>query len=102
MAYSGKGKEKQDWWIKLQDEMALLADLKKLRFQFECSSKLKDSVLAEFTKNLTHLQGGQKGTPWAGYYANYHGMKVAVAIAYSIWCKIKFAPGNQFHTIRVT
>jgi hypothetical protein len=55
MAYSGKGKEKQDWWIKRQDEMALLADLEKLRFPFECSPELKDSVPAEFTKNLTHL-----------------------------------------------
>ena len=82
--------------------MAHLANLAKLEFPFKCTPKPKDSVPAEFTKNLTHLQGGQKGAPWARYYTNYHSAKVAVAMAYGVWCKIKFTPGNQFYAIHVT
>ena len=66
-----KGKEKRDWQIKPQDEMAHPADLAKLEFPFKCSPELKDSIPAEFTENLMHLQGGQKGAPWARYYATY-------------------------------
>ena len=99
MAYSGKGKEKRDWWIKPQDKPSHPVDLAQLTFPFECILEPKDLVSGEFTKNLVHLQDRQSSTLWARYYANYQGAKVAIAMAYGVWCKIEFTPGNQFYTV---
>jgi hypothetical protein len=98
---SSKGKEKRDWWIKLRDELAHPADLAKLEFPFECSLEPKDLVPTEYTENLIHLQGTQQGTPWMGYYGTYHRAKIAVAMAYSVWCEIEFGAGQQFCTVRI-
>ena len=98
---SSKGKERRDWQIKLQDELAHPADLAKLKFPFKCSPELKDSVPAEYTENLEHLQGMQKGAPWTGYYGNYRGAKIAIAMAYGMWYEIKFGTGQQFRAVRV-
>jgi hypothetical protein len=101
MMASSKGKERRDWRIKPRDKLAHPANLAKLKFPFKCSPKPKDSVLAEYTKNLKHLQETQKGAPWTGYYGNYRGVKIAVAMVYGVWCKIEFGTGQQFHAIRI-
>jgi hypothetical protein len=101
MMASSKGKERRDWQIKLRDELAHPVDLAKLEFPFECSPEPKDSVPAEYTENLEHLQGTQKGAPWMGYYGNYRGAKIAIAMAYSVWCGIEFGTGQQFYAIRI-
>ena len=68
---SSKGKEKRDWQIKPQDELAHPANLAKLKFPFKCSPEPKDLVTTEYTENLIHLHGTQKGAPWTGYYGTY-------------------------------
>jgi hypothetical protein len=36
-----------------------------------------------------HLQAGQEGAPWTGYYALYKGAKLAVSNCYGIWFEIQ-------------
>jgi hypothetical protein len=74
-----------------------------LQLPFAITPEPKDSVLAEYTATLIHLQSGQKtatlvagdrilkeqAAPWAGYYASYNGALLAVSNEYSVWFEIR-------------
>ena len=68
---------------------------KKKKSPFNTIPEPKDSVLAEFTEKVRHLQGRQNGAPYTGYYAMLNNALVSVSNIYGIWFEVRLW-GNKF------
>ena len=86
----GKGQSK-DWricYLPETDDISPEA-LSNLKCPFYTIPESRDSIPAEFTKNLQHLLSSQDtGVPYTGYYARLHGALVSVSNIYGIWFEV--------------
>jgi hypothetical protein len=79
-----------DWRTKWLSKVPTWEELDALRRPFPIESlKQQDCILEIYTANIRHLQTGQEGVPWTGYYATYKGAKLAVSNCYGVWFEIE-------------
>ena len=71
-----------------------------LKCPFWMTPKPKDSVPAEFTEKVRHLQGGQNGAPYTGYYTTLNNALVLVSNVYGVWFKVCLRE-NKFECFRL-
>jgi len=83
-----KGKSwSKDWHIRYLPKTKDTSPeaLSNLKCPFDTIPKPKDSVPAEFTKNVWHLLSSQEtGAPYTGYYARLNNTLVSVSNVYGI------------------
>ena len=99
-----KGKSRsKDWrtrYLPKSDDITPEA-LSNLKCPFNTIPKPKDSVPAEFTKNVQHLLSSQEtGAPYTGYYARLNNALVSVSNVYGIWFEV-CVQGNKFECFRL-
>jgi len=98
----GKGRSK-DWricYLPETDDIAPEA-LGNLKCPFNTIPEPKDSVPAEFTKNIRHLLSSQDtGAPYTGYYARLNNALVSVSNVYGVWFEVH-VQGNKFECFRL-
>ena len=92
----------RDWRIcyLLESEDTSPAALSVLKCPFNTIPEPKDSVPAEFTEKVRHLQGGQNGAPYTGYYAMLNNALVSVSNVYGMWFEVCLW-GNKFECFRL-
>ena len=71
-----------------------------LKCPFWTIPKPKDSVPAEFTEKVRHLQEGQNGAPYTGYYATLNNALVSVSNIYGVWFEVRLRE-NKFECFRL-
>ena len=92
-----KKTKSRDWHIRYlpESEDTSAAALSILKCPFNTIPEPKDSVPAEFTEKVRHLQGGQNGAPYTGYYAMLNNTLVSVSNVYGVWFEVRLW-GNKF------
>jgi len=99
-----KGKSRsKDWRIRYLPETDDISPeaLSNLKCPFDTIPEPKDSVPAEFTKNVWHLLSSQEtGAPYTGYYARLNNALVSVSNVYGIWFEVHIR-GNKFECFRL-
>jgi hypothetical protein len=74
-----------DWRTKWLPRVPTCEELDALRCPFPIKAlEQRDCILETYTVNVRHLQTGQDGAPWTGYYATYKGAKLAVSNCYGV------------------
>jgi len=99
-----KGKSRsKDWRIRYLPETDDITPeaLSNLKCPFDMIPEPRDSVPAEFTKNVQHLLSSQEtGTPYTGYYTKLNNALVSVSNIYGVWFKVHVR-GNKFECFRL-
>ena len=97
-----KKTKSRDWCIRYlaESEDTSAAALSVLKCLFNTIPEPKDSVPAEFTEKVRHLQGGQNGAPYTGYYAMLNNALVSVSNVYGVWFEVCLW-GNKFECFRL-
>jgi len=99
-----KGKsQSKDWHVcyLLESNNISPEALSNLKCPFNTIPELKDSVPAEFTKNIWHLLGSQDtGAPYTGYYARLNNALVSVSNVYGVWFEVRIQE-NKFKCFRL-
>ena len=87
---TGKKSQSKDWRICYLPESNNTSPkaLSILKCPFWTIPKPKDSVPAEFTEKVRHLQGEQNGAPYTGYYTQLNNTLVSVSNIYGIWFEV--------------
>ena len=80
----------RDWPIRYlpESDNTSAKALSILKCPFWTIPEPKDSVPAKFTEKARHLQGGQNGAPYTGYYAQFNNALVSVSNVYGVWFKV--------------
>ena len=81
--------ENGDWRSRGLDKVPNMNECAALKLPFEIYPETADCYEPKFTANLKHLQAGQEGAPWTGYYATYRGAKLAVSNIFGVWFEIQ-------------
>ena len=88
---TGKKPRSRDWCICYLPENDNISPeaLSVLKCPFNTIPEPKDSIPAEFTKKVKHLQGGQGRAPYTGYYAWLNNALVSVSNVYGVWFEVR-------------
>ena len=99
---TGKKSRSRDWRIRYLPENNNISSeaLSILKCPFNTIPEPKDSVPAEFTEKVRHLQGGQAGAPYTGYYAVFDNALVSVSNIYGIWFEVRLRD-NKFECFQL-
>jgi len=99
---TGKKSKSRDWCIHYlpKSDNTPPEALSILKCPFNIISEPKDSVPAEFTEKVRHLQEGQNGAPYTGYYALLNNALVSVSNVYGIWFEVCLRE-NKFECFRL-
>jgi hypothetical protein len=87
----------KDWRLRVLHEfkgdnvVPTLAALVKLKFPFDVTPETTVSIPDEYTKGVQFYENTTDPdlVPWTGYYATYHGARLAVTNVFSVWVEIK-------------
>ena len=92
----------KDWRIRYlpESDNTSAEALSILKCPFWTIPEPKDSVPAEFTEKARHLQGGQNGAPYTGYYAMFNNALVSVSNVYGVWFEVRLRE-NKFECFRL-
>ena len=92
----------RDWHIRYLPESDNISAeaLSVLKCPFWTIPKPKDSVPAKFTEKVRHLQGGQNGAPYTGYYAMLNNALVSVSNVYGVWFEVRLRE-NKFECFQL-
>jgi hypothetical protein len=79
-----------DWRTKWLSQIPTHEELGALKCPFPIESlEQRDCIPRTYTTNVQHLQTGQDGAPWTGYYTTYKGAKLTVSNCYGVWFEIE-------------
>ena len=97
-----KKPKSKDWCIRYlpESDNTSAEALSVLKCPFWTVPEPKDSVPAEFTEKVRHLQGGQNGAPYTGYYAVLNNALVSVSNVYGVWFEVRLRE-NKFECFRL-
>ena len=97
-----KKSRSKDWRIRYlpESDNTSAEALSVLKCPFWTIPEPKDSVPAEFTEKARHLQGGQNGAPYTGYYAMLNNALVSVSNVYGVWFEVRLRE-NKFECFRL-
>ena len=97
-----KKSKSKDWRIRYLPESDNTSSeaLSILKCPFNTIPEPKDSVPAEFTEKVRHLQGGQNGAPYTGYYALLNNALVSVSNVYGVWFEVHLRE-NKFECFQL-
>ena len=86
----------RDWRIRYLPESNNTSSeaLSVLKCPFNTISEPKDSVPTEYTEKVRHLQEGQNGAPYTGYYAQLNNALVSVSNVYGVWFEVRLRKNN--------
>ena len=99
---TGKNPRSRDWCIRYlpeTDDISPVA-LSVLKCPFNTIPKPKDTVPTKFTEKVRHLQGGQSGAPYTGYYAVLNNALLSVSNMYGVWFEVRLRD-NKFECFRL-
>ena len=97
-----KKSRSRDWRIRYLPESDNISAeaLSVLKCPFWTIPEPKDSVPTEFTEKTRHLQGGQNGAPYTGYYATLNNALISVSNVYGVWFEVRLRE-NKFECFRL-
>ena len=85
----GKGRTPTDWRLRAIEHVPTINQLAALRLPMNAMPEQKDTVPAEYTRNVRFLLGPQDDAPWIGYFATWRGAKIAVTNIFGVWFEMR-------------
>ena len=85
----GKGRAPTDWRLRAIENVPTINQLAALRLPMNAMPEQKDTVPAEYARNVRFLLGPQDDAPWIGYFATWRGAKIAVTNIFGVWFEMR-------------